>query len=421
MAFKRIKKKRRKIIKKPTFNRAITKFVIHMKILESSYKFIDAIAKTRVMESIKLMESVSEKIRKGSKKKFRVKPQNIPKFNSYQDIFINSWFATILIPKSLFVSMVSQFDTFLYDLMGAIYEAKPEILKASEKAIRPGLILKFKRIKSAITYLIKKQIEDVLRESHLYHIKWLENTLNIPLTKELGGLDKYIEITERRNLFVHCDGVVNEQYLSVCKKNSALFDSKLKEGDKLFVNGKYFFESYNYLYQLAVLMTEVIWRKLMPQESKKIESFIHYSTYELLRGGKYDLVIKILEYNLKLKSFVNKELFLMSLINLSLAYKYSGNKKKATDILNSQNWNTKNNKFQLAVLVIQEKYSEVVKLMKRIDKKEIRAEEYQEWPLFKDFRKTRYFLSAYRKIFKKKFILEETESGIKRKVSITIA
>lgn len=406
------KKASRSEHQKPNFQTALIKLSIHMDSLTSTYKFLETALDTKAKDSLKSMKSLTDK-QHGQKdpKSLSISPKNISAFNQFRDSFFNSVIATDIVPKSLFVSMVSQFDTFLYDLMNAIYEIKPELLKASEKVLKPGIILKFKKIESAKTYLIKKEIEDLLRESHLDHMKWLEKTLKIPLTSELGGLDQYVEITERRNLLVHADGIVNEHYLSKCTS------TKLKENDKLNIRNKYFFDSSNYLYELAILMTEVIWRKLEPKNTKAVEVLIERLTFDMLKNKRYDLVIKILNYNLKLK--ISESTYLVFLINLCLAYKFSGNRKEALKLVNSQDWEAKNSVFRFGSLIILEKYSEAGDLMKKIDKKDITEKDYQTWPLFKDFRKTKYFLTAYKQIFSQKYSLKESQRNMKRKLLIS--
>ena len=66
--------------------------------------------------------------------------------------------------------------------------------------------------------MIDNTIDKLLRESHTEQINWLEKALCVDTLKKFDGWADYIELTERRNLFVHSNGVVDSQYLTECKK-----------------------------------------------------------------------------------------------------------------------------------------------------------------------------------------------------------
>ena len=145
-----------------------------------------------------------------------------------------------ILPNSLFVSLISQFDAFLGKLIKQIFLTKPEILNSSEKNISFAKLSELKSFEEAKEYMIEKEIESVLRESHTDHFQWLENKLRITLRKDLDIWKDFIEITERRNLLVHNDGIVTSQYLLICRQNNVTFSSEPKIGDQLNVDPEYF-------------------------------------------------------------------------------------------------------------------------------------------------------------------------------------
>ena len=121
-----------------------------------------------------------------------------------------------------FVSLISQFDSFLSSLLSVLFEIKPEFVDTFDRKLDLSQITNLGSIPKARKYIIEKEIEGVLRGSHEEHFQYLENKLRISLRKDLTAWPTFIEITERRNLLVHCDGVVSSQYISVCKKNNCL-------------------------------------------------------------------------------------------------------------------------------------------------------------------------------------------------------
>ena len=81
--------------------------------------------------------------------------------------------------------------------------------------------------------IFAKEVESILRSSHSDQFLWMERVFSIPLTKGLESWPSFIELTERRNLFVHCDGVVSDQYINVCKNNKVVLGSDICVRKKL--------------------------------------------------------------------------------------------------------------------------------------------------------------------------------------------
>ena len=62
-----------------------------------------------------------------------------------------------ILPNSLFVSLISQFDAFLGNLIKQIFIAKPEILNSSEKNISFSKLSELKKFEEAKEYMIEKE------------------------------------------------------------------------------------------------------------------------------------------------------------------------------------------------------------------------------------------------------------------------
>jgi len=113
--------------------------------------------------------------------------------------------------------LVHKYDAYLGRLLRVAFYIRPEILAASDKTLTYTDLASFKSLSAARESLIEREVESVIRDSHIDHFNWMEKRFDLPLRKDLEVWPKFVEITERRNLFVHCDGIVSSQYLSVCK------------------------------------------------------------------------------------------------------------------------------------------------------------------------------------------------------------
>ena len=83
--------------------------------------------------------------------------------------------ANKLVMQSFIISLISQYDTFLGKLIRALFLIKPETLNVSERNISFSKLREFKTIDDAREYVMGKEIESILRGSHIEQFKWLEN------------------------------------------------------------------------------------------------------------------------------------------------------------------------------------------------------------------------------------------------------
>lgn len=73
-------------------------------------------------------ESIKEIEDENGQKRLLVKSGEIKKFETLERNASTSALASKIIPESLFVSLISQYDAFITRLLRAIYEIKPDVL-----------------------------------------------------------------------------------------------------------------------------------------------------------------------------------------------------------------------------------------------------------------------------------------------------
>ncbi len=227
---------------------------------------------------------------------------------------------------------------------------------------------------------------------------------NLPLTKGLDSWSNFIELTERRNLLVHCDGIVSSQYISVCRKHGIPLADIPQIGTKLESNNIYITNSYRCLYELGTKLTHVLWRKLLPANLDDSDSSLIEISYNLIHEEDYDLAARILDFSTctlkKWKSDSNRRVFV---INRAQTYYHSGIPEKCKDILNKEDWSSCSDEYQICVAVLLSDYYKAVQIMKRIGNTgPISEADYLDWPVFRDFRLSNEFSTTFEEIFNKK-------------------
>lgn len=307
--------------------------------------------------------------------------------------------ASKIIPESLFVSLISQYDAFLNRLLKILFVVRPEYISNSDRELTFSQLTEFDSIESAREYIIEKEVECILRKSHSEHFDYLENKICIPLRKNLPTWQTFIEITERRNLFVHCDGIVSSQYLKICKENQCNIDN-IELNQKLNVEPEYFSQAYKCLYELSTKLTHTIWRKLMKEDLKNADYHLNILCYELLNSRSFELADILLGFACDQKKHFNEISKNVFIVNKALSQYLQGNQISATEIIESKDWSASSDDFKLAHLIITDNNEESLKLMKKIGNNgEVDKEDYKTWPLFYKLRDEAEFKNTFKEIF----------------------
>jgi hypothetical protein len=309
--------------------------------------------------------------------------------------------AQTLVPRSLLVTLVSQYDAFIGRLLRAIFLLKPETLNASEKQLSFSQLMTFRTLGEAREFLVEKEVEGVLRSSHADQFKWMENRFSVPLTKGLSIWPLFVEVTERRNLFVHADGVVSRQYLSTCRDHGCSLDPGVEEGSKLEVSPEYFAAACDCLYELGFKLAHVLWRRLLPDDREEADRGFIQATYDLIVSERYKLACSLLDFACEyFKKFANEQRELMMIVNRAQAHRWRGEKKLARQIMDAVDWSAKGDEFKLANAVLSENWQHCYDLMKRIGSANaMQKVAYREWPLFRELRAAPGFAATFSEVF----------------------
>lgn len=210
-------------LNQPTsFQHEINAFALEMESLYraniQTMKVVTNSAKKQADELTKFIKerSVTAKTEEGEAA-YEIKPGDLKRLEKGTKDLSSSYLAVKKIPQIFFCALIHQYDAFLGKLLYVAFSVKPEFLNASQKQITFSELRSFNSLDEACQRLVEKEIESMIRENHSEQFVWMEKRFGLPLRKDLPSWPSFIEMAERRNLFVHCDGVVSSQYLAVCK------------------------------------------------------------------------------------------------------------------------------------------------------------------------------------------------------------
>lgn len=351
---------------------------------------------------------------------FKLKYEDATKSKNIKRRVDNLDNADRLIPRHFIISLISQYDSFLGRILRFLFLMKPEILNSSEKQITYANLLEFSDLESAREFIIEKEIESVIRKSHIEHFNWLSEKLKTPFNKDLHCWSDFIELTERRNLFVHCDGHVSSQYLSICEKNKCLPKQDIKVGDELDVSLKYFQKAYECIFEIGIKLAHVILRKICSDKIDDSDESIIDLTYDLIERKEFNLSINILNFftnpNVKHKNECDR---LVMIINKAQSHKWNGNEEECQKLIKSQDWSACDDRFKIAVATLEEDYEQCYQLMDSLkNNSNFPKMAYSDWPLFQKLRKQNDFPDNYQHCYNEVFATEQKAEKEKNKLEV---
>ena len=355
-----------------------------------------------------LKENVEEIEDDNGKKRILVKADKSKVFETLERNASTSSLASKIIPESLFVSLISQYDAFLTRLLRAIYEIKPDVLNGSERNLTFSQLVEMETIYNAREFIIDKEIDTFLRKSHSEQFDYLEKLIGIKLRENLPIWQTFIEVTERRNLLVHCDGIVSNQYIKNCTEHKCKID-KVKVGERLGAELQYFTSAYKCLYEIATKLTHTIWRKFLISDLKDADRELNDVCFHLINTNSFELADILLEFGCAQKKHFNDSLKNVFIINGALSKYLQKKKDESKGILDTKDWSASSDDFKLAYAVLTDDFERAYEIMLKIGASgEVDKTDYKQWPLFNIIRKEQKFKETYNIIFKEEYTVMET-------------
>lgn len=331
----------------------------------------------------------------------------------------------LMFRQSIITLVVSKFDKFMIDVLNVSYRENPGWLKNPEKKISYKELLEIESFDTFKDDIISKEIDGLMRDSHHIQITFLDSKLKLGIERDFPSWLEFLEVTERRNLFVHTGGTVSPQYIENCKKWKIPLNELTKEGEQLTATDKYIQKAINCFYELSVRVAQATVRRIFPESYEDADYALNNKSTELLNEERWELGERIFNFALSIpENLTSKgEMKYYFLINRCIAMKYSG--KQINECLHSVDWRPFHPQYQFAVAILEDRYDDAEKLMLSPAVREKITEHcYKEWPIFRDFRKTEAFLNAYKEIFGKDYgeeLIKEAEREIKAQQNDEIA
>lgn len=304
------------------------------------------------------------------------------------------------LPNVMIIGLISSYDAFLSRLLKVIFTKYPDMVLTKGKEVPYADIFAFSSIDEVRSHLIDKEVESIIRESHVEHFRLIENKFDMKLRVGLDVWPSFVELCERRNLLTHTGGVVSRQYLKVCNEHKCQIDG-VSLGEKLKVSHKYYASSVRIVYEIGFKLASVLWRKFDPDDRGAADGAFNQATLNLIKMREYELAEGLIKFALNtFKTFSSDSVRRMMCVNLANSLRLQGRRDEAKGILSKEDWSATSDTFRLCVSAVQEDVENVLLYMKRIGSQGYPTkDDYKWWPVFRGMRRNPAFASAYFDVF----------------------
>jgi len=158
---------------------------------------------------------------------------------------------------SLFLGLFSAFESFTGDLLRAIYTKKPDLFKTVGRSVPVAEILQYSSFDELKAAVLEQEIEVFRRKSYVEQFESLETFFGLSL-RAFERWPDFVEASQRRNLYTHCDGIISDQYLEACRAAGANLPTDAKKGDRLKLTAKYLKSSCELLMEVGLKLGQTL-------------------------------------------------------------------------------------------------------------------------------------------------------------------
>ncbi len=313
--------------------------------------------------------------------------------------------ASSLYRRHALVLLVALLDDFTGAILGITFNSKRELLHGSDKTVPVEEALAATSLDDLVAKIVATETDKILRMSYASQIEYLDRKFKLGLRESFAGYADFIEVVERRHLFVHTGGRVSGQYLEACYcAGKAL---KVDRESVLGANNAYLTAAEELIFEYALRLSQALFRRLFPQDLEYADKAIIDYGVHLLVEQRWERARKVFSFahNIPEKLVANDALRRIFLVNLAIALQGLGREEEALQLLGSIDWSSAHPRFSIVVAVLRGKYTEAAGLMRR-NRDAMSESDYREWPVFRQFRTSEEFQKTFNEVFGKQFIPE---------------
>jgi hypothetical protein len=301
--------------------------------------------------------------------------------------------------SSMLLMMSAHFDSFVGNMIRAIFELRPEKREVLQRGISFADLDGVSSLGAARALLVEKEIETILRRRRTEQLEWFVSQCGMnPLDDSL--ISEFADVSALRNVIAHHGGrITNKVAVGIHGRESSLL-SRYPVGSQVYITEDDLSAIHDTLFLVSIAISQGIWHEIRPDQSEEADAVFHLVTYTLLALDEFKLAQRTLLIGTRFQEKMGEEYRLRNLINLAQAYKWGGDPRKCEKTLDSEDWSQHDESFRLAAAALKDDWAGAARMMKAcIQKNLMDRTSFKSWPLFREFRQTQEYREVYDEAF----------------------
>lgn len=287
--------------------------------------------------------------------------------------------------RTSLINLVVFLELLISNLLRKRLYDYPEMFGIQNKSLTLLDIRNMGSLDEAEEYLIEKEIENIMRGSLNDWCNYFKEKLKLKFKCINDFKEELIEIFQRRNLYVHNDGIVNKIYLSNVNENQRI---KIKNGEKLNIDLIYIDNAINTIEKAGSLIAIEIWKNSEKCSAERVDIISEIAYDHMLNERWFNA--EALYKSLLLENKVANEDRSRFQINYWQCFKWTGRINIIKEDL-EKDYSDKMIDFKLCLYALKDEYDEFFKLLPDAFPKLIKLSELTTWPVFREINKTDKF------------------------------
>ncbi|MFY4822103.1 hypothetical protein ACOTVO_04970 [Aliarcobacter butzleri] len=293
-----------------------------------------------------------------------------------------------LLRKNSLITLLSTFETLISNLIQEYYTRFPQALPNDTKKLTLAEIKELGSVEEAERFIIDSEIDSILRGDILSQLDYFEKKLKFNSNYISEYKDYLVETSQRRNILVHNDGVINKHYLK--KTPNKFLTEEFNEGKRIKVNSKYLLERIELIHIIGIILIQECFRRWTKKFDECNELLIEI-IFESLQESKYSFIEKLSKYINSIELYNEKDRKVL-VINYCLTLKKQNKINEMKKELEKHDWSAVSDDFNLALAILNNEdeifYKELNNL---IITNKMNSEMMGSWPLFDEYREKEQF------------------------------
>ncbi|PTA98889.1 MULTISPECIES: hypothetical protein [unclassified Sulfitobacter] len=304
-------------------------------------------------------------------------------------------------------ALIAEFDFLLLRLLRSVCLDFPELLIPGDETISVGYLRSGKSVQDWEADQVEKVLSKKLRGSHKDLIDWILSDIaklnDLSYVKKDSHYRDFLEVCQRRHLFIHAGGVVNKEYLENCISAGIPKDSLPKLGTQLDIDHEYLRSAAARVYVVGSYILHLVFQQVYRAHASKSYSALLSASHEFLLAELTKMAARIVEFAEFNKAKFDNDLRLKFGINKALTKLFEPGVEEEAQSRNAElelaryDWSVTDPVLALALACVKRDFENLLELAQSAHTAGLSHKDAKAFAVFREARETEGFMECFPK------------------------